>query len=111
MATNLPLTHRQLARVIRRGSVGLARLGSFIGHGSGEVFLGFTTANRMPHGGDPALLSLRALNESLMDVPFRACAEAAEEAVFNALYYAETVTGRDGNTVVSLRDALRDPRP
>ena len=111
MATNLPLTHRQLARVIRRGSVGLARLGSFIGHGSGEVFLGFTTANRMPHGGDPAFLSLRALNESLMDVPFRACAEAAEEAVFNALYYAETVTGRDGNTVVSLRDALRDPRP
>ena len=52
-----------------------------------------------------------ALNESLMDVPFRACAEAAEEAVFNALYYAETVTGRDGNTVVSLRDALGDPRP
>ena len=46
-----------------------------------------------------------------MDVPLRACAEAAEEAVSNALYYAETVTGRDGNTVVSLRDALRDPRP
>ena len=65
----------------------------------------------MPHDSNAALLPLRALNEALMDIPFRACAEAAEEAVFNALYYAETVTGRDGNTVVSLRDALRDPRP
>ena len=44
MATDLPLSSRQLGRVLRRGSVGLARLGSFIGHGSGEVMLGFTTA-------------------------------------------------------------------
>ena len=111
IATNLPLTHRQLARVIRRGSVGLARLGSFIGHGSGEVFLGFSTANRMPHSGNAAFVSLEALQESLMDLPFRACAEAAEEAVFNALYFAETVTGRDGHTVLSLRDALRGLHP
>ena len=49
MATDVPLSSRQLERVLKRASVGLARLGSFIGHGSGEVMLGFTTANRMPH--------------------------------------------------------------
>ena len=49
MATDIPLSSRQLERVLKRASVGLARLGSFIGHGSGEVMLGFTTANRMPH--------------------------------------------------------------
>lgn len=107
-ATDLPLSHRQLARVIRRGSVGLARLGSFIGHGSGEIFLGFSTANRMPHESDAALIPMRALNEARMDIPFRACAEAAEEAVFNALYHAETITGRDGNTAVNLKAAIEE---
>ena len=60
IATDIPLTARQLGRVIRRASVGLARLGSYIGHGSGEVMLGFTTANRMPHAAESGLLPLRA---------------------------------------------------
>ena len=45
MATDIPLSDRQLKRVIRRSGVGLARLGSFWGHGSGDIALGFTTAN------------------------------------------------------------------
>ena len=105
-ATDLPLSHRQLTRVIRRGSVGLARLGSFIGHGSGEVFVGFTTANRMPHEAEENLVSFTVLRESKMDIPFRACAEAAEEAVFNALYYAQSVTGHEGLTVSSLSERI-----
>ena len=44
MATDVPLSDRQIKRVISRSGVGLARLGSFWGHGSGDIALGFTTA-------------------------------------------------------------------
>lgn len=50
-ATDLPVSDRQLRRIIKRCSVGLARCGSYFGHGSGDVMIGFTTANRMPAGG------------------------------------------------------------
>src|SRR5699024_10822591 len=85
MATDVPLSSRQLGRVLKRASVGLARLGSFIGHGSGEVMLGFTTANRMPHDSETQLLPFHALAESKIDLLFRAVAEAEEEAVLNSM--------------------------
>lgn len=47
VATDLPVTDRQLKRIIKRCSVGLARVGSYIGHGSGEIMVGFSTANRI----------------------------------------------------------------
>ena len=50
LATDLPLTSRQLRRILRRTGVGIARTGGYTGHGSGEVMIGFTTANRIPSG-------------------------------------------------------------
>ena len=103
LATDLPLSDRQLRRVLRRCGVGLARLGSFIGHGSGEVFVGFSTANRLaPDGNARDVLPCEALNENRIDVVFRAAAECAEEAVLNSMTAAEDVTGPDGATRVSL---------
>ena len=46
-ATDLPVSERQLHRILKRASVGLARLGSFVGHGSGEIMIGFSTATRV----------------------------------------------------------------
>lgn len=106
IATDIPLTARQLGRVIRRASVGLARLGSYIGHGSGEVMLGFTTANRMPHAAESGLLPLRALAEDRIDPLFRAVAEAEEEAVLNSMVTANAVTGFDGTVKRSLREFM-----
>lgn len=94
VATDLPLTARQLTRIIRRCSVGLARLGSFIGHGSGEVMLGFSTANRIPE--KAGCISLRCIHESQINKAFRAVAEATEEAVLRSMYYAGSVTGYSG---------------
>ncbi len=105
-ATDLPLSSRQLGRVARRASVGLARLGSFIGHGSGEVFLAFSTANRVPHESDAAILPAACLHESRVDGVFRAAAETTEEAVLSAMLAADTVTGFDGSTKYTLRDFL-----
>ena len=102
-----PLSDRQIQRAVRRAGVGLIRLGSFIGHGSGEVFLGFTTANRIPHEGGEDVIPLRALNENRMDDLFRAVAEATEEAVLNSMAAAGSVTGYRGHVRESLADLLR----
>lgn len=104
LATDLPLSSRQLGRVLRRASVGLARLGSYIGHGSGEVFLGFSTANRVPHESGRAVLTGTYLHEGKIDAAFRAAAEATEEAVLSAMLCADAVTGFDGSTKYSLRE-------
>lgn len=101
VATDLPVTSRQLGRIIRRCSVGLARLGSFIGHGSGEVMVGFSTANRIPMEG--GCLNFRCIHESHMDDAFRAAAEATEEAVLRSMLEADTVTGYTGKVRRSLR--------
>ena len=91
VGTDLPVTSRQLGRIIRRCSVGLARLGSYIGHGSGEVMVGFSTANRIPAQGD--CLNFRCIHESHIDDAFRAVAEATEEAVLRSMLEAHPVTG------------------
>ncbi len=104
LATDLPLDSRQLGRVAKRASVGLARLGSYIGHGSGEVFLAFSTANPFPIQEETAFRTVTAFHEEKMDLPFRAAAECAEEAILNCLFTARTVTGWDGKTVWALRD-------
>ena len=115
LATDLPLTDRQLRRVVKRCSVGLARLGSFIGHGSGEVFIGFSTANRTAPDSDPRdVVPCEALNESRMDLAFRAAAECTEEAVLNSMAAAEAVSGPDGKTRLPLSRFLAEkaqPRP
>ena len=104
IATDLPVDSRQLGRILSRASVGLARLGSYIGHGSGEVMVGFTTANTMPFEEGPAVIATRILREDLLDEAFRAVAECCEEAVLNALVCAETTVGYQGDRVVSLAD-------
>lgn len=102
VATDLPVSSRQLGRIIRRSSVGLARLGSYIGHGSGEVMIGFSTANRIPLDGD--MLNYRCIHESQIDKAFRAVAEATEEAVILSMVHAHTVIGYSGKIRRSLSE-------
>ncbi len=103
MATDIPLEHRQLRRVIKRAGVGLARCGSVWGHGSGDVFLGFSTANRVPLTPKRDLLGQRVLAEGRIELLFRAMAEATQESVLDALAGAATMTGRDGHVRPGLR--------
>ena len=102
LATDLPVTSRQLGRIIRRCSVGLARLGSFIGHGSGEVFIGFSTANRIPC--EAEIMNIHCIHESHINEAFRAAAEATEEAVLQSMLHAGTVTGYSGKVRRSLTE-------
>jgi len=105
-ATDIPLSDRQLKRVIRRSGVGLARLGSFWGHGSGDIALGFTSANVLFHDESAALVNVSILNENRIDLLFEAMADATQEAVLDALVAADPMTGRNGHHRPSFADTL-----
>lgn len=109
-ATDMPLGERQLTRIARRAGAGLARLGAFWGNGSGDIALCFTTADPVAHDG-PDIMAIRRLDDRHIDLPFRAMAEATQEAVLNALCAAHSETGRNGQFYPSLGDwAQENPR-
>lgn len=101
VATDAPLSSRQLTRVIKRCGIGLGRTGSHFSHGSGDIVIGFTTAYKIPHVTDQFLETRTQLREDhpVMNQLFTAAAEVTEEAILNSLAQAETTTGRDGNVV------------
>lgn len=106
IATDIPLSERQLKRLCHRALVGLSRTGSACGNGSGEIVLAFTTANRLLHYSDKAILTMAMLHDDAINPLFRAVAECVEESVLSSLLHAETVTGKNGRTVISLADLL-----
>ncbi|WP_297506343.1 P1 family peptidase [Thermococcus sp.] len=91
VATDAPLTARGLKRLAKRAIVGLARTGGYAYHGSGDVVLAFSTAQTVPAGKEPELVS--SLPDNALSGLFRATAEATEEAIINALLQAKTVEG------------------
>ncbi|BCG86454.1 D-aminopeptidase [Mesorhizobium sp. 113-3-9] len=107
LATDVPLEHRQLERVARRAGAGIATLGSFWGHGSGDIAIAFSTGNLVDHDESRDLVPLLALNEARIDILFRAAAEATQEAVLSSMLSAEAFTGRAGKHRASLADWLR----
>ena len=108
LATDLPVDSRQLRRILRRCAAGLSRCGSYFGHGSGDVFLGFSTANRIAAGtAMDGLRDIQVLTEHTLERAFLAAAEATEEAVLNSLVAASRAVARDGTVYDSLADWLR----
>lgn len=99
--TDIPLDARQLERVARRVGLGLARVGSVAHNGSGDIFLAASTTNRH-HRDATGLLDIRILADASLDPIFTAVVDAAEEAVINALFVADTVAGVNGNTARGL---------
>lgn len=106
LATDLPLSSRQLYRVIRRAGVGISRTGAYMGHGSGEVMIGFTTANRLPRRGGEEPLCLQILPEEQLNKAFLAAAEAVWEAILNSMVCAERARGLEGELYYSLAEIL-----
>jgi L-aminopeptidase/D-esterase-like protein len=108
VATDAPLIPGQLRRVARRVSLGLGRVGSYAGNGSGDIFIAFSTAN--PGTAKPeAVHAFTMLSNEKIDPVFLATVQATEEAIINAMVAAETMTGVDDRTVIALpHDRLRD---
>jgi len=101
VATDAPLGAHQLERLARRAGLGLARTGSVASHGSGEIFVAFSTGLRVPRGGPP-LRTQATVNDEYLFPLFAAAVEATEEAVLDSLFVADTVAGRDGNAAPGL---------
>ena len=104
LATDIPLSERQLRRLCHRALVGLSRTGSYCGNGSGDIAIAFTTANRLPHYSEKNILETRMFYDENIDRVFVAGVEAVEEAIISSLYHAETTTGVRGNCYLGLRD-------
>lgn len=102
IATDAPLSSRQLERLGRRASLGLARTGTYSGNTSGDIFIAFSTANVVPQNDTPKVLDVKLLSTDEINPLFRAVVEATEESVLNAMLKAETMTGINGNTVHAL---------
>jgi D-aminopeptidase len=101
LATDAPLSERQLRRLAARATFGLGRAGSFASSGSGEYAIAFSTAWRVPHRArgqrlEPSLL--RDDSRELREL-FEAAGEATHEAVLNSVCAAEPTDGRDGRRV------------
>lgn len=106
IATDLPVSERQLKRIIKRASVGLSRCGSYMGHGSGDIMIGFSTANRYSIEPDHFIQTIQVLNEARLEQVFLQAADATEEAILNSLVAAHTITGYQNHTKYSLTDLI-----
>lgn len=104
LATDIPLSSLQLKRLLKRTQSGIARTGAYTGNGSGEVAIGFTTANKVKHYEESAFVDQKVIHEDLLDIVFKATVEATEEAVLNSLICSNTAVGRNNRKIFSLRD-------
>lgn len=103
-ATDAPLSDRNLKRLARRGLTGLARTGASMSDGSGDYVIAFSTAEQVRRSADR-----RAQVWAFPEVPnaqisplFEAMIEATEEAIYNSLCMAQTMTGYKGRTIEAL---------
>jgi D-aminopeptidase len=103
VATDAPLDARNLRRLAARAMLGLARTGSPSTNGSGDYVIAFSTAAsvRLRHG-ETSLRRVELLPNDAISPLFLACVEATEEAVYNSLLRATTITGRAGTRVEAL---------
>jgi L-aminopeptidase/D-esterase-like protein len=105
IATDAPLSSRQLERLASRAALGLARTGSTSGNTSGDIFIAFSTANTIPQTTTSRTLSATFISPestASLNPLFQAVVEATEESVLNALMKADTMVGINGNKVHAL---------
>ncbi len=102
VATDAPLSDRNLERLAARAMMGLARTGSFAGNGSGDYVIAFSTAPEVRRGPDGADAPADGIENSDMSALFQGVVESTEEAIYNSLLRATTVTGVGGNTAEAL---------
>lgn len=104
IATDAPLSARNLERLARRSFLALGRVGSFMSNGSGDYAIAFSTNPecRIPYRPEKAVTPVPELSNDSMSPLFLAVVEATEEAIYNSLFMAGDMTGRNGREIKSL---------
>jgi D-aminopeptidase len=108
VATDAPLSDRNLGRVAARAIMGLARTGSSASNGSGDYVIAFSTAAGVRRAFDARRLSTTELANEEMSAVFQAVVEATEEAIYNSLTMATAVTSRGRTTEALPLDRVRE---
>jgi len=102
VATDAPLLPHQLKRLARRCPLALGRAGTVGHHGSGDIFLALSTANKQAVQSRDGIAKLDFIPDETLDPFFEAVVEATEEAILNSLTANRDMIGRDGNFVPAL---------
>jgi D-aminopeptidase len=113
LATDAPMSERQLRRLASRGTFGLGRAGSFGANASGEYVIALSTAHRIAHRVErdtDDFTFLRDDSDVMRDL-FEAAGEVVLESVLNSLCVADSTEGRDGNRAKAFPQELLDAVP
>ena len=98
VATDAPVSSAQLSRVCKRAALGIGRCGSYAAHNSGEIIIGFSTANIIPrYANEKNIYQMRILLEEAIDPIYRSVIECTEEAILNSMCMADTMIGHSGH--------------
>ncbi|RKH05900.1 MULTISPECIES: P1 family peptidase [unclassified Corallococcus] len=97
VATDAPLLSHQINRLCKRVGLGIGRVGSYAAHGSGEIVVGFSTANIIPRRTQKMVYKMKILLDQRLDPLYEAVMEATEEAILNAMCMATPMTGVNDN--------------
>ena len=109
VATDAPLLPSQISRLCKRAALGIGRVGSFAAHASGEIIIGFSTANKVPRSTSGLTHRIEVLLDEACDGLYEAVVECTEEAIVNAVCMAESMRGQSDHFAPALPlDALAD---
>jgi len=108
IATDAPMSHRQLKQLAMRATHGLARTGTPSTDSSGEFVIAFSTANVFPSSTENGTFQIQMVVNRQLSTLFQAAIEATEEAIINSMTMATTTTGRNDRTMPAIPlDQLR----
>jgi D-aminopeptidase len=102
IATDAPMLPRQIARLCKRVALGIGRVGSFAAHASGEIIIGFSTANKVPRATSAMTHNIEVLFDDACDGLYEAVVECTEEAIVNSLCMAEDMRGQGNHFAPAL---------
>lgn len=97
VATDAPLLSHQISRLCKRVGLGIGRVGSYAAHGSGEIVVGFSTANTVPRRTRKMVYKMKILLDQRLDPLYEAVIEATEEAILNSMCMARPMVGINDN--------------
>lgn len=106
IATDAPLDNRQLKRLCKRAELGVARTGSYAGNGSGDIMIAFSTSNKVIHDSTEPTHTIIRFSDDFINVFFKACVDATEEAVLNSMLYSNGTTSYNGTYYKSLNEYI-----
>lgn len=102
IATDAPLWEKQITRLCKRAALGIGKAGSYAAHNSGEILVGFSTANKVPRESRKGSTRVDLMIDESMNPLYEAVIECTEEAIYNSLCMAEPMSGFKGRIVPAI---------